>query len=327
VHQVVAGASIAARLAHGATVRSSAGANGEWIVLPLVAESRLQGALAVATPAPAEGRIVETLRQLCRHVAPLVARLRELEELRALTDGLAALVHQGALCEVRLKAAQDEIRQLRAQDAARTQLIAGVNHALRTPLVALRGYARLLQQAPDSALSAEQRQQLAVIARNADRLVDVARNLWMPARSTARLTHVDLRETWRSVLSAAKRRAATRGMTLVERTPERPVTLFADGGRLEQMLTSLTEAVIALAPLGQTVRAELRDDAARSVIAVEVDEADLGLLTEDSATGTGMWLDSVREGANLHGGWMTVERGSDKGLTLSIVLPHTGAEQ
>jgi signal transduction histidine kinase len=327
VHQVVVGSSIAARLAHGVTVRSKASTSGEWLVLPLVAESRLQGALAVATPAPADGRAVETLRQLCRRVAPLVTRLREVEELRALTDGLAALVHQGSLCEVRLQAAQDEIRQLRTQDAMRAQLIAGVNHALRTPLVALRGYARLLQQGPDSALSTAQKQQLGVIARNADRLVDVARNLWMPARSTLQLAPFDLRETWLSVLNAAKRRASARGMTLIERTPERPVILVADAARLVQMLASLTEAVITMAPLGQTVRAELRDETARAVISVEVDDAEPSVLADDSATGTGMWLESVREGANRHGGWMTVERGSETGLTLSIVLPRVGAEQ
>jgi signal transduction histidine kinase len=327
VHQVVAGSTIATRLAHGVTVRSATGVDEGWVVLPLVADSRLQGAVAVAIPAAngGQGRIVEALRDLCRQVAPLVARLRELENLRAMNDGLAALVHQGSLYEARLRDAENELRQLRLHDALRTELVAGVNHALRTPLVAIRGYARLLQEA-ETETEGPRKRQLDVVARNTERLVEVARNLWLPARHSVPFAPVDLRALFTSALAAARPCAAAREMTLVERLPEQPVSLLGDAAALEQMLDLLIKAVIAQAPLGQTLRAELRDDGARVVVCVEIDEtARTGAVDDDG--GVAMWLDAVREGANRHGGWMTVERGTKASLKLSIVLPRVGIDK
>jgi C4-dicarboxylate-specific signal transduction histidine kinase len=269
---------------------------------------------------------MEALRDLCRHAAPLVARLRELEELRAIADGLGNLVHEGALCEVRLREAQDEVHQLRAHDALRGQLMAGVNHALRTPLVALRGYARLLL-ATEGGPEGPARQPLEVISRNADRVVDVAKNLWMPARGSVRLARVDLSEIWERVLTVARTVAVGRGLTMVERAPERPASVVGDAARLEQMLSRLMEAMLMLAPLGQTLRTELREETARTVVSVEVDEIRPESSALDGAAGPDMWLDSVREAANRQGGWMTVERGPDAGLKLSIVLPRIEVER
>jgi signal transduction histidine kinase len=332
VRQIVGETSVAVRLGQGLHVRRATADDESWIVLPLVADSHLQGALALSltTGMGLSARTLEMLRDFCRHAAPLLARVRELEELRQLVFGLTQLVHEGALYEARLGEALEDVHGLRTAEAMRGELLASVNHALRTPLVAIRGYARLLQQTLDGNVGPLPRQHLDVIARNAERMVDATRNLWAPPRVALRLAPVDLRRLWPQAVSAVRERANEKKLSLVQRLPSEPVRLLADSGRLQQMLCDLLTTAIALAAPGQVVRAEIRDEPARVTVSVDSKPTDGsprgGVRPEDSVGGAGMWLDAVRESANLHGGCVAALVEADGELKLTVVLPRVSVE-
>lgn len=333
VRHIVGDSSVAARLAQGLHVRRQTGAGESWIVLPLVADSRLHGALALsfAGEASLSSRTLEMLRDFCRHAAPLVARVRELEELRQLVFGLTQLVHEGAVYETRLTETLLAVRELRTAELMRGELLANVNHALRTPLVAIRGYARLLQESLDENADAPlPRKHIDVIARNAERMVDCTRNLWAPPRVALRLAPVDLLWLWHQAMPAVRERASAKNLSLVQQLPAEPVRLMADGARLQQMLTDLLSTAIALTAPDQVVRAEIRDEATRVTVSVLAKPSDVsahgGGGPEDGVGGAGMWLDAAREVANLHGGCVAALGEAEGELRLSVTLPRVSLE-
>lgn len=326
--------SVAGHLAQGLHVRRALeGSHESWLVLPLVADARLHGALVLSFTPP-DGlppRTLELLRDLCRHAAPLLARLREIEELRHLVVGLTTLAHQGAVCEAQLQACQETVRELRITCTMRNALMANINHALRTPLVAIRGYARLLQQARGTLGSSVQRQHVETIARNAERLVDVARNLWTPPPVALRVSPIELRKLWEEAVEPLRDRAASRMLRLIERLPEQPVLLVADAVRLKQMLADLTNAAISMSHAGHVLQGEISDTPARVTITLESGPSVAGAVepmgVEDGcATDAGRWLDAARSAANLHGGSVTALCGGERGLRFTVVLPRLSIE-
>ncbi len=336
LEEALAGAGVWPRLAHGVHVfqpARTASRDGEalgrehgFLLMPLVLDSKLQGALVLDLPSggAALTRTIDALHELCQQVAPLLARLREIEELRQMVGGLTVLVHEGAQYEKRWQELQTEKEGARAIDAMRDQLTAGVNHALRTPLVAIRGYTRLLLEAGRSRFSPTERQYLEVIARNSDRLVDAARNLWWPARVSLRLSRLDLREVWTRVLEENRPRAAAKKVGLAQRLSASTVPIMGDAGRLERMLSEMLAGAIGLGLPGQEIRTELSDDERQVTVSVSVPvEAENGASSvDDTSSGVWLWLDSVREAANVHGGRVSALREAGQGLRLTIVLPR-----
>jgi signal transduction histidine kinase len=329
LRSLLSGNGLLPRLTHGVHVfqQPSGAAGPGWLILPLVLDSTLQGALALEIPAgvPVLSRTLESLRELCQQIAPLLARLREMEALRQTIGALTAMVYEGAQYEVRLRELQDQMRELRSIETLRRALIAGVNHALRTPLVAIRGYTRLLLQSGQTTFSEEERHHLEVIARNTDRLVDATRNLWLPEKTQLRLTGVDLGALWARAVPAAREKAAARNVSLIDGAPDAPVTLVGDGPKLEHMLADVLAGAVALATAGQELRADLSQDPARITMTFRQGgpPATAASSAEDDAgSGAWLWLDAAREAANCHGGRISALREPGGGLTIAVVLPR-----
>jgi len=326
------GPAMTARLARGLHVQQIDADGGVRLLLPLVHDSALRAALGVTIPVTTRplSRIVETLRDVSQQAAPLLARLLEIEDLRRVVGGLTALVQQGAECEARLRAQQDELRAVRVQATMQKHLVAEVNHALRTPLVAIRGYTRLLLDEP-AGLEGTPRQYLDVVARNAERLVEVAQNLTAPGAARLKLERVDLASCWDQALVAAREAAAARGVTLVERLPEEPVTATADVSRLRQMLAELASGALETAARDDELCLDLVAEAHRLVVTATTtraaDHPEPGRAKEKPAPGLSLRLDTVREIANLHGGRLAIAGDGVRGRAVSVVLPRVELEE
>ena len=327
-----AGEGVLPRLGHGVHVQQTSPSGVTTLLLPLLHDSALQAVLGVELAGPARplGRAVEPLRDLCQQAAPLIARLREIAHLQALVEGLTTLVQDGACHETRRREIEHDLRGARYQVAMRSHLIASVNHALRTPLVALRGYARLLLEG--RARSADQqREYLEVLTRNADRLVDVAANLLGSPRVKPRFAAADARDCWRAAVSEARTAAAGRGIALIERTPDGPVALVADETHLRRLLSELLAGALEVVPHGEEVHAEMLDESRRIIFTItagsRTEPGDAGAPRPDGGPGRSLRFDTVRELANLHGGGFVVPSESARQRVYSVVLPRVSLEE
>jgi signal transduction histidine kinase len=329
LHPLFAGEGVLPRLGHGVHVQQTSPAGVITVLLPLVHDSRLQAILGVDLTGPARP-LVEPLRDLCQRSAPLLARLREIADLQVLVAGLTALVQDGAQYEARLRHVEDDHRGARYEAALKTHLIANVNHALRTPLVSLRGYARLLLD--ESVTPEQQRQYIDVLARNAERLVEVAANLLGAPRVKPSLAPTDARACWSAALAETRTAAAARDVTLVEHVPEAPVCLVADETLLRRLLSELLAGTLEVTPRGEELRAEMLDESRRIVVTItagrdaEPAPAETGRRA-DGSPGRSLRLDTVRELANLHGGGFVVLRENARQRAYSVVLPRVSLEE
>jgi len=132
---------------------------------------------AVLTPlnaiAPFDLRITRSLGAESRSDGRSALFAAVLSGILALAGGLIFGIY--AIRLVRRIRAQNE--QLRALDRLKDDFVASVSHELRTPLTSIRGYLELLTSGEAGQLNDEQERFLAVVDRNADRLLNVVGDL------------------------------------------------------------------------------------------------------------------------------------------------------
>ncbi|HWT03287.1 MAG TPA: ATP-binding protein [Pyrinomonadaceae bacterium] len=232
------------------------------------------------------------------------------------------------------------ITRLERLERVRQEFLSNVSHELRTPLTAIIAFVETLE---DGALedSASNRRFLAIIRRNAERmhsLIDDILELSAIEAGTVKVEVVELplRALVGDVLTAVARRAEERRVTLVNEVGPEAV-VFADAGRLEQMLTNLVDNAIKFNREGGrvTVSHESTGGARDRVTVTDTGE---GITPEhvkriferfyrvDRARsrelgGTGLGLAIVKHLARAHGGEVGVHSTPGEGSTFFIELP------
>ena len=115
--------------------------------------------------------------------------------LLAIGGGVAFAIYSVRL--VRRIRAQNE--QLLALDRLKDDFVASVSHELRTPLTSIRGYLELLISGEVGQLSKEQERFLAIVDRNADRLLNVVGDLLFVSQVEAGVISLEKKRSSSSV--------------------------------------------------------------------------------------------------------------------------------
>ncbi len=237
-----------------------------------------------------------------------------------------------------------DITRLERLERVRQEFLSNVSHELRTPLTAIIAFVETLE---DGALedAASSRRFLSIIRRNAERmhnLIDDILELSAIEAGTVKVEIVELplRALVSDVLTAVARHAEERRVTLVnEVAPE--TIVFADAGRLEQMLTNLVDNAIKFNREGGRVTVS-HERAARDRITVT--DTGEGITPEhvrriferfyrvDRARsrelgGTGLGLAIVKHLSRAHGGEVGVHSTPGEGSTFFIELPVSTPEK
>jgi signal transduction histidine kinase len=244
------------------------------------------------------------------------------EEMRALVAGLNA----------RLDA-------LAAAEKEQHQFIADVSHELRTPLTILRGS---LEVALEEERPAEEyREAIGNALLEVRHLTRLSQNLLFLTRGesgrvTLSFANLDLVKFASDVVKDLTLASADRGLELALATPKTPVYVFADAGRLQQVMHNLLENAMRYTETGGRIVVKVEAAPGEALLSVSdtgvgIPEADLPNVFErffrskgSRATnpgGSGLGLSIVRWIVEAHKGRVTAESQIGKGSTFTVHLP------
>ncbi|HRW50187.1 MAG TPA: histidine kinase N-terminal 7TM domain-containing protein [Caldilinea sp.] len=216
-----------------------------------------------------------------------------------------------------------------AESAARakSEFLANMSHELRTPLNAILGFSGLLARGRN--LSAQQQENLAIITRSGEHLLDLINDVLDMAklesgRLTLHNTLFDLHRLLDELVEMFRQRAAVKGIALTLACGQDvPHVVFADNRKLRQVLINLLGNAVKFTDSGAVVLTAgcvQAADGCRLRLMVQdtgpgITAADVGLIFEPfvqvgarpaSREGTGLGLPISREIARLMGGDLTV---------------------
>jgi signal transduction histidine kinase len=269
---------------------------------------------------------------LCNGViSEWIGTATDIEEARQTSDELAA-----ALAEQRELRAEAE-RANRAKD----EFLALLSHELRTPLNAIMGWAHMLRDGLPEEMA---RHAVDVISRNArsqkqlvEDLLDVARIAG--GRLDLEPTEIDVRDVARAAVDAALPLARQKCIELSLVCPSSPLTLRADGNRLQQVSSNLLSNALKFTDRGGRVRvlvADASDGAMELAVedtgaGIEPDfipfiferfrQADASLNRSHGGLGLGLWV--VKQIVEAHGGVVWAESdGPGQGTIVRVQIPR-----
>jgi PAS domain S-box-containing protein len=235
---------------------------------------------------------------------------------------------------------REQNERLRELDRLKDEFVALVSHELRTPLTSIRGYLELVLDGEAGDVTDEQRQFLAVVERNADRLLALVGDLLFLAQIEAgklslEFGAVDVGAVASESVDAARPVADDKGITLSLAIG--PVPLLAgDGARIGQLVDNLVSNAIKFTPEGG--RVDVRVRARNGSAVIEVRDSGIGIppdeqerlferffrssnAAERQIPGTGLGLAISKAIVEAHAGAIGVKSEVDVGTTFRVSLP------
>jgi signal transduction histidine kinase len=211
---------------------------------------------------------------------------------------------------------------------------------LRTPLATIEGYLDLLAQGGVGPITPEQREFLAVVSRNVQRLTVVVGDWYDMARLEAgRLElareRVDLLDVVDCAVGELRARIRAKEQQIFVDTPAAPAMVLGDERAQARIVRNLLSNAHKYTPRGGQIRVALSTDAA-GAIRLDVQYTGSGIRDEDQAQlfrkffrapltesepGTGLGLTLVRAMVERMDGQISARSTLGEGSTFSVVLP------
>ncbi|MFK0401910.1 ATP-binding protein [Microbacterium sp. NPDC090225] len=221
------------------------------------------------------------------------------------------------------------------------EFVGMISHELRTPLSAIIGFLDLLQNDPEQPLTDDQQDFVAVIERNAKRLLNLVGDLLFTAQAESgrfplEKADTDLSALVRSAVESAGPHAQKNDIELISDIPADPIHLVVDAGRIGQAVDNLLSNAIKFTPRGGrvTARLEMSDGEVRICIedtGLGIPEEEQGMLftrffrastaTRNAVPGVGLGLTITRAIVVAHGGSMSMRSEVGEGTEFWFTLP------
>ena len=251
-----------------------------------------------------------------------------------------------AALEQQLRAALEEVADLRARDQLKTQFLANISHDLRTPLTAVITHAEILRDGLLGPLSDRQMESINGIISGGRQLLSQVGEILTYARGAAdQLTVVPvtftIAEVLQQVSSLNESLLARKRLEFdVDVEPSIP-PIVADREKVTHIVGNLFGNAIDFTPAGGRVwlKAQIRNRSDKSELLVEVGDTGVGIAPEHhdlifrefaqvDATpsrphhGTGLGLTIARKLVELHGGQIWVESALGTGSRFFFTIPY-----
>ncbi len=269
------------------------------------------------------------------HLASLVeSRTREL------TQAVASL-------EKAKKVLEEKNVELTKLDRLKSEFISIVSHELRTPLTSMREGASQLLDGILGEVPPEQREVLAIVLEEIDRLARIINDVLDISRIEAgkvilRRSRLDVSELAGKTVSRFRQAAEEKQVAIDARIPPGLPQVFADPDKLEQVLFNLIGNALKFTPRAGkiTIAAEARNGWLEIVVAdngIGISPSDLTRIFEKftqfareeggGAKGTGLGLAITKQLVGMHGGTIRAESELNRGTRIVFTLPDCSSEE
>jgi PAS domain S-box-containing protein len=224
--------------------------------------------------------------------------------------------------------------------ALKNQFVASVSHELRTPLTSIVSFSEMLCEDDGEALTAEQRDFLEIINRNAHRLHRLVGDLLLIAKLETRSlplaeADVDVAAVVEAATADQGHAAEAGGIALAAKIPPGP-PLTGDAVRLQQVVGNLLSNAVRFTPPGGSATVTGEWDAEGWTLRVA--DSGVGISEEDRARlftpffrsfrarernipGTGLGLVICRALVEAHGGRLSIDDAEPAGTVVTVWLP------
>ena len=324
--------------------RPASAARSSVVLIPLNGDETLQGIIGLVSPldgpqVPAEA--IESVRQLVYDVSPILGRLQQLEALRLENQEMKAAIRHVSDTEKDLSRAIEEPNTLDAVIQMRSHLHANVAHELRTPLAAIRGYARMILDGRGGEINPTQREYLRVVTDNTNRLIGLVS--WMSYVSELSAQHLtlstfDLRVVWTESMNSAGQSLAGKSLQLTEQIPDEPFIVVGDREKLGYVFIELLAAAARFSDPSGTLITEFSHGRDREVTVKitekgstipgdalkKIFERSFNTITKpvsELSEGDNVNLSGVYDVVGMHGGRVFVNSTAGQGATFLFTLP------
>jgi signal transduction histidine kinase len=252
--------------------------------------------------------------------------------------GLLGRLVATAVQNIRAYAGEREtVEELRRLSALRADFVSLVSHELRSPMAAVIGAARTLQDRWRELSPTQRASFLALISDETARLATLIGDVLDTSRIEAgtftySFSDVDLADLVRETVAAMG--LGQDEVSVIARGPDTVPLVRADRERLKQVLMNLVENAVKYSPAGGEVGVNTWSDNGQVIVAVEdqgpgIPREQHGLIFEKfgranvggGKPGSGLGLFIARSIAEAHGGRLDVRSAPGRGATFTLELP------
>lgn len=231
-------------------------------------------------------------------------------------------------------AVDPDIPGLRATIVMRGHLLANVAHEIRTPLSAIRGYARMLTDGRAGEVNERQTEYLSAITENTDKLIHLVN--WMtrigdPSQQIMRLSPVDGRVLWTECLSARKGELFAKSIHIDEAFSDESFPILGDRSRLDRLFALVLDTAIRYSSSGSRLSMTMscpregglgvKVSGIGGAMADAADASSPAGSSEAAGESEALTLASIYDIVGLHGGRLFIRRTSEEGSVILFTLP------
>lgn len=209
--------------------------------------------------------------------------------------------------------------------------LASIYHEIRNPLVAIGGFARLIEH--DPGLNKNSFRNLKIIQEEVgrlERLLNIFSDL--TKKDVYRFEHVDVAELLQHVVAFMGRQGADEGKEVVLDLAFNPPRLLLDKDKISQVLINLVRNALEACASGDRISVRLGQDQNSGFLRIDIADNGQGISRESlnklfepffttKKDGTGLGLAVSKRIVEDHGGSLKINSQTGEGTIVSIYLP------